>query len=314
VNSLNELFLPAKHTVASVYMSHDVDVSFVVVNNDGLTKGRWYELVSSNCRCTFNHFSLKRWMRYTNTTYFSTINIVCGKAPVRMYRAHYHYQYFIILEKVLLTHRYPVRDPIGNLRNHRRKQKMTTGKTTIYQATLDHLSDLVPLFDAYRQFYKQPSDKAGARIFLENRLTHGESVIFLAYNLKDVAGVETNSAVTDTILDDEQQHVPVGFIQLYPSFSSVSMQRVWILNDLYVTPTARDTGVASALMHHAETFGQGTGAKGLVLETAVDNHVAQRLYERRNWKRDTESYVYTWKNPDDSSINTPNQSKPSSER
>ena len=97
------------------------------------------------------------------------------------------------------------------------------------RAALDDLEALVPLFDAYRQFYAQPSDPEGARAFLSDRLKRGESVIFLA--------------VTEGMV--------VGFTQLYPSFSSVSMQRLWILNDLFVTPDARNVGAGRVLLERA---------------------------------------------------------------
>jgi GNAT superfamily N-acetyltransferase len=140
----------------------------------------------------------------------------------------------------------------------------------ILQAGPDHLGQIVPLFDAYRQFYEQPSDTQGARRFLHDRLVNGESVIFLA------------------LLDGEA----AGFIQLYPSFSSVSMKRRWILNDLFVTPEARRKGVGEAMLERARLYAVETGAKGLMLETAVDNIPAQRLYESLGWQRETEFYVY----------------------
>jgi GNAT superfamily N-acetyltransferase len=141
---------------------------------------------------------------------------------------------------------------------------------TFIRATLDHLAILAPLFDAYRQFYKQPSDLAGARQFLSERLANDESVIFLA--LGEDAGL--------------------GFTQLYPSFSSTSMKRLWILNDLFVVPEARREGIGEALLERARQFAIETGAKGLMLETATDNLTAQRLYERLGWQRETEFYVY----------------------
>ena len=95
------------------------------------------------------------------------------------------------------------------------------GTITIRQAVLDDLDDIVPLFDAYRQFYKRESDLDAARAFLDDRLQRRESVVFLAF-------------------DGE---AAVGFTQLYPSFSSVSMAPIQILNDLYVDPSARKYGV-----------------------------------------------------------------------
>lgn len=127
-----------------------------------------------------------------------------------------------------------------------------------------------PLFDAYRRFYRQPSDPAGAKRFLAQRLRNEESVVFLA--------------VRGTIV--------LGFTQLYPTFSSVSLRRLWILNDLFVLPEARRQGVAEALMARAARLAGETGAEGLVLETAVDNLPAQTLYERLGWKREKKFYRY----------------------
>lgn len=140
----------------------------------------------------------------------------------------------------------------------------------IVRATAKDAERVAPLFDAYRQFYKQKSDLAAARAFIAERLQRDESVIFLALNGEDA----------------------VGFVQLYPCFSSTAMKRMWILNDLFVTPDARRSGAAKALMERARQWAIETKADGLWLETAVDNHPAQRLYESLGWKRDNDYYRY----------------------
>ena len=84
----------------------------------------------------------------------------------------------------------------------------------------------------------------------------------------------------------------LGFTQMYPSFSSVSMQRNWILNDLFVIPEKRKQGVATALLEKAKEFAMETKAKGLRLSTGMDNHLAQRFYERLGYKRDEAFYHY----------------------
>lgn len=144
----------------------------------------------------------------------------------------------------------------------------------IIRATSAHVSLVAPLFDLYRQFYKQPSDLEAAAKFIDERLRREESVIFLA--LKDAAC--SNPAL--------------GFTQLYPSFSSTSMRRLWILNDLYVVSAARKLGVGRALMERARQFAIETGAEGLALETATDNFTAQRLYEALGWKKDEAFFRY----------------------
>jgi GNAT superfamily N-acetyltransferase len=138
------------------------------------------------------------------------------------------------------------------------------------RAELDDLDALVPLFDAYRRFYGQPSDLTGARTFLAYRFKRGESVIFLA--------------VVDGAI--------VGFTQLYPTFSSVSMRRLWVLNDLFVTPDARKSGAGRALLERAERWAAETGAKGLTLSTQITNLGAQRLYEACGWTKDDEFLHY----------------------
>ena len=140
----------------------------------------------------------------------------------------------------------------------------------IKRATISDLDDASPLFDAYRQFYGQPSDVAAARAFLDERLRRDESVIFLA--------VEDNEAL--------------GFTQLYPSFSSVSLKRLWVLNDLFVGPNVRRGGVGRRLLDRAREWAIETGAKGLVLATAVDNSKARALYESCGWKQDDDFQHY----------------------
>lgn len=141
---------------------------------------------------------------------------------------------------------------------------------TIRKATLQDLNEVSILFDAYRQFYKQPGDLIGAQEFLKERLLYNESVIFIAFN----------------------EEKAIGFTQLYPIFSSVSMKKAWLLNDLFVSHSARRSGVAEALLDAAREHGIASGAKWLLLETAADNIPAQTLYSKKGWVR-TEDLFYT---------------------
>ncbi len=140
----------------------------------------------------------------------------------------------------------------------------------VRQATIADLDLLVPLFDAYRQFYRQPSDPVRARSFLQKRFEQNESVVLMAF--------EEGSAV--------------GFTQLYPSFSSGALGQIFILNDLFVVQAARRRGVGSALLRAAAEYGRSVGAIRLVLSTELTNANAQSVYEAMGWKRDTIFCVY----------------------
>jgi GNAT superfamily N-acetyltransferase len=140
----------------------------------------------------------------------------------------------------------------------------------IRQATVADLDDLVPLFDGYRQFYRQPSEPDRIRKFLLDRFEHNQSVIFIA--LQDGTGI--------------------GFAQLYPSFSSGALARIFILNDLFVHPGARLAGAGGALLQAAAEYGQRVGALRLVLSTEVMNSHAQALYEKLGWTKNTQFCAY----------------------
>lgn len=130
---------------------------------------------------------------------------------------------------------------------------------------------IAPLFDSYRQFYDKPADAELAAVFIRDRLQAKESVIFLA-----VAG-------------EEGTREALGFVQLYPSFSSVAACRIWVLNDLFVAPKARGRGVGRALMEAARRHAIQTGAKRLTLETTAENRVAWSLYEDLGYVRQKDS-------------------------
>ncbi len=149
---------------------------------------------------------------------------------------------------------------------------MTAGLSIrVRQAEPADADAIAPLFDGYRQFYQQTSDLPLALAFIGERLTLRESVILLA--------------------QDEAGHA-IGFTQLYPSFSSISARRLWILNDLFVVPDARGKKVGRALLDAAKAHAIATQAKGLQLSTAFDNP-AQKLYESAGYERDQVFYHYS---------------------
>ncbi len=141
----------------------------------------------------------------------------------------------------------------------------------VVRAKSEHITEVANLFDQYRMFYKQESNLNGAIDFITERINNKDSVIFL--------------------VKEEEQYM--GFTQLYPSFSSVSMKKLWILNDLYVTETARQKGVAQLLLNAAKKFAIESKAKALDLQTAIDNKSAQALYEKNGYQVDKEFLSYS---------------------
>jgi ribosomal protein S18 acetylase RimI-like enzyme len=141
---------------------------------------------------------------------------------------------------------------------------------SIRRATTADVEALTPLFDAYRQFYKQPSDLTAARDYLAVRLNRDECVIFIA----------------------EHDGRAVGFTLLYPSFTSTQLARIYVLNDLFVNPGVRRLGVGTQLLDAAADFGRAEGAVRLTLRTAPTNLAAQSVYDQNGWKRDDQFLTY----------------------
>lgn len=141
----------------------------------------------------------------------------------------------------------------------------------LYQATTKDLEGVSRLFNEYRMFYGQPSDIEGAVQFIKERLEKHDSIIFAA----------------------SSKNVYAGFVQLYPSFSSVSMRRTWILNDLYVAANARREGVGQALIDEALKLSKRTNAKSVTLQTAPSNKSAQKLYEKNGFLVDDAYLTYS---------------------
>jgi ribosomal protein S18 acetylase RimI-like enzyme len=150
---------------------------------------------------------------------------------------------------------------------------MISTKTAIFTrlATLADLTSIAPLFNAYRQFYEQADDLAGAGAFIQERLAKAESVIVLA-------------------LDDAQ--LVVGFCQLYPTFCSVEAAPIYTLYDLFVSPQMRRSGAATALLRAAGAHAKQTGRVRMDLTTAKTNLSAQALYESLGWVKDEVFLIY----------------------
>lgn len=140
----------------------------------------------------------------------------------------------------------------------------------VRQAVLSDIDGLANVFDSYRQFYDRVSDIVAAKDFLLARFNHGESILFIAVEGEEI----------------------VGFAQLYPAFSSVSLARTFVLNDLFVDAPARRKGVARRLVAAALEFAGTVGAVRISLSTATSNESAQALYQSLGWKRDEQFLVY----------------------
>lgn len=146
----------------------------------------------------------------------------------------------------------------------------------IKQAGIEDIESIIPLFTAYRTFYNIESDPVELRDYLYKRLKNNQCVIFFA---------SSDEASPDT--------AAVGFTQLYPGFSSLSLKNTWTLHDLYVAPEARRLFVGQQLMDRATRMAKETGACEIMLQTATDNVAAQGLYEKIGYKRDNDFYCYS---------------------
>jgi ribosomal protein S18 acetylase RimI-like enzyme len=140
----------------------------------------------------------------------------------------------------------------------------------IFQATAAQIDDLAFLLNQYRIFYGQDSNFDAAKNFIQERFKQQDSIIFLA-----------------TVADK-----PVGYTQLFLSWSTVSLKRVLILNDLFVLPEVRKQGIARALMNAAQDYAISTQAVRIILATEVTNTTAQSLYELMGYRKFDRFYHY----------------------
>ena len=145
------------------------------------------------------------------------------------------------------------------------------GSFTIRRASTADATLVAPLFDAYRRFYGLASDLDLSQRYISERLERSESVVLLAAAPRGEA---------------------LGFVQMYPTFSSLQAAQVFVLYDLYVAGEARRLGVARALMRAAVEEARAAGAVALTLQTARTNLAAQRLYDSLGWRRDEEFVEY----------------------
>lgn len=135
------------------------------------------------------------------------------------------------------------------------------------------IDSVAELFDAYRVFYKKESDLEGARTFISSRIEIGDSKIYVA--------------------QDDSTRI-LGFMQLYPLFSSTKMKRLWLLNDLFVHPENRSQGIGKKLIAQAKELARETNSCGLYLETGKTNDTGNHLYPSVGMSLNKESNFYEW--------------------
>ena len=146
---------------------------------------------------------------------------------------------------------------------------------TYRKAVEKDLKFVAELFDSYRVFYKKESDFNSAEKFIFERLKNNDSEIFIAEN---------------------KSRELVGFVQLYPLFSSTRMEKLWLLNDLFVSPDFRGKGVSVNLIETAKNLVRETYACGMFLETSKTNIIGNNLYPKTGFKLNDDSNYYEWNN------------------
>lgn len=146
-------------------------------------------------------------------------------------------------------------------------------KPAIRQATIQDLPSIVPIFDSYREYFNQQKDPVLVERFLFEKFEHRESVIFIA----------------------QKQDEVIGFAQLYPLFSSLTLQRVWLLNDFFITEEFRGSGVGTQLFATVKEFTLLTKSKGIELSVEHTNKKAWTFWEKQGFKQDEEFRYYFYK-------------------
>jgi len=153
---------------------------------------------------------------------------------------------------------------------------MKTSEHIIKQATLDDLNEITELLSQYLLFYQREKTKEAINAFIRERFEKSESIIFLA-------------------IDASNNDRAIGLTQLYPMFSTLSLGKVWILNDLYINHDYRKSGLGKKLIDAAVTFAKDSGAIRLDLKTEPENKPAKNLYEKYGFSYDETYCNYSLK-------------------
>ena len=139
----------------------------------------------------------------------------------------------------------------------------------------DLIRNLIPLFDSYRQFCGCSSNRKAIGNFIYDRLENDECVLFAALD-------EASSS-----------HAILGFVNLYPSFSTLLLSRIVILNDLYIRPDVRRQGIATKLLKQARSYAESIGAQRLELQVLKDDAGVHRLYRSNGYEENQRDSLFT---------------------
>ena len=135
------------------------------------------------------------------------------------------------------------------------------------------LPDLLPLMRAYCDFYEvSPAN---------------DSLLALSRAL--ISDPEREGV---QLLAREGDGRAVGFATIYWSWATTSAERIGVMNDLYVAPEGRGSGVAEDLIEACRAECAGRGAGKLTWQTAPDNERAMKVYDRVGATR--EQWVDYW--------------------
>lgn len=148
-----------------------------------------------------------------------------------------------------------------------------TNVLVIRQATIQDLPKIVPIFDCYREYFQQQKNPTKVEEFLFKKFEQLESVIFIA----------------------EQNSEFIGVAQLYPVFSSLTLERVWLLNDFFISEEYRSRRVGTELFKKVKEFSKLTKAKGIELSVEHSNTMAWEFWEKQGFKLDDEFRYYSYK-------------------
>jgi GNAT superfamily N-acetyltransferase len=142
---------------------------------------------------------------------------------------------------------------------------MPASGADIAVVTEEDLHELLPLVRAYCDFYEvAPSDA--------DLLALSRALIAGVGGVPHVEGVQLIARDTDG--------VAVGFATIYWTWQTLTAARCAVMNDLYVAPEARGTGLADDLIAACAQRAREHGARELVWQTARSNKPAQAVYRR----------------------------------